>query len=185
MSSTSNDPVIFCYDGSEGAARALDEARWLGTDRPAVVVCVWESAREDARSVPLAGFPPDLVEGMDEAAERDAREIATRGAMLVPHAQPVVLKAEGSIWRTVLVYAETRHAATIVVGSRGRGGLTAAILGSVSRGVLDHAHRPVLVVPAPHRQPQLDASARAPGETSAMSAKDAHRAASAWVSQGQ
>lgn len=178
MSSASNDPVIFCYDGSEGAGRALEEARWLGDDRPAVVVSVWESAREDARSVPLVGFPPGMIENMDEKAERRTGEIATRGATLVPRAQPVVLKANGSIWETVVAYAEMRHAAAIVVGSRGRGVLRAAILGSVSRGVLDHALRPVLVVPGPHRRPHLEAGARVSRQSSLTSAKDPTSSAS-------
>ncbi len=147
MRNKSNNPVVFCYDGSEDAGRALKTAGWIGGDRPASVVCVWESARDDARRVPPAGFPPGLVDGMDEVAERHARETATRGAALVSGAQPVALRADGAVWRTILAYADCQHAAVIVLGSRGRGGLSSAFLGSVSRGVLDHAHQPVLVVP--------------------------------------
>lgn len=42
-----------------------------------------------------------------------------------------------------------READLVVVGSRGRSGLTAALLGSVSRHVLQHAPCPVVVVKAP------------------------------------
>lgn len=148
MRSTVSNPVVFCYDGSEGAGRALGEARWLCHGRPALVICVWESAREDARGVPALSVPPGLIEDMDAEAERHARETARRGAAIVGGAQPVAVRADGSAGRAIVAYADACDAAAIVVGSRGRGGLSAAILGSVSRGVLDHAHRPVVVVPA-------------------------------------
>ncbi|HEX2427948.1 MAG TPA: universal stress protein, partial [Gaiellaceae bacterium] len=44
---------------------------------------------------------------------------------------------------------EAAEADLVVVGSHGRSGLTAALLGSVSRNVVDHASCPVVVVKAP------------------------------------
>ncbi len=46
-----------------------------------------------------------------------------------------------------------RDAAMIVVGSRGHGALSRAVLGSVSSSVVHHAHCPVVVVPAEHDGP--------------------------------
>jgi nucleotide-binding universal stress UspA family protein len=139
-------PVVYCYDGSAGARRALEEVAGLIAG-PARVICVWESAWEDARSVPVAGLPPDLVEQLDREAKQEARRLAAEGAHLVAGAQPIAVKAERSIWETIITFADTVDAAAVVVGSRGRGGLRSAILGSVSHGLVNHAHRPVLVVP--------------------------------------
>ena len=45
--------------------------------------------------------------------------------------------------------ADALDAALIVLGSRGRRGMRAALLGSTSTHVLHHARRPTLVIPSP------------------------------------
>src|SRR6187200_1957718 len=45
----------------------------------------------------------------------------------------------------IVSYANTHDADVIVVGSRGRSAVSATLLGSVSRGVLREARRPVVV----------------------------------------
>jgi nucleotide-binding universal stress UspA family protein len=48
-----------------------------------------------------------------------------------------------------VAYADSREVDMIVVGSRGRGAIASALLGSVSRGVLRASKRPVLVAHGP------------------------------------
>ena len=50
-------------------------------------------------------------------------------------------------WRTILDVADTHDAALIVLGARGLSSFRSLLLGSVSHGVAQHAHRPVLIVP--------------------------------------
>ncbi len=49
------------------------------------------------------------------------------------------------VWRAIAALADERGAAAIAVGSRGRGAMKAAVLGSVSSGLVHNARRPVLV----------------------------------------
>jgi nucleotide-binding universal stress UspA family protein len=53
-----------------------------------------------------------------------------------------------SVVATVLDVASELEADVVVAGSRGRGGLKSLLLGSVSHGLVEHADRPVLVIPA-------------------------------------
>ena len=50
-------------------------------------------------------------------------------------------------FRALLDLADELDAPVIVMGSRGRSPVAAAVLGSVSTGVLHHGRRPVLIVP--------------------------------------
>jgi nucleotide-binding universal stress UspA family protein len=52
----------------------------------------------------------------------------------------------GSAVPEIVAYADYRDVDLIVIGSRGHGSLTSAVLGSVSHGVLRHTSRPVLIV---------------------------------------
>jgi nucleotide-binding universal stress UspA family protein len=115
----------------------------------------FQAARQ--RGVPLAAVhawaldpPADLeaVHGPPRMAETVARRTLER-ALRQWHSQypdvPVVTKlVRDEPARAVT--AESRGAALVVVGSRGRGHLTGAVRGSVSQAVLRHGHSPVAVV---------------------------------------
>lgn len=58
------------------------------------------------------------------------------------------LLVQGSIVETILEKAEDLEAGLIIVGSHGHGAAYGLLVGSVSRGVIQRARIPVLVVPA-------------------------------------
>jgi nucleotide-binding universal stress UspA family protein len=147
MSTLANAPVLLGYDGSAEAQRAIEYAAGLFHDRPAVVLNVWSLAPV-ATSFGMISIPPSEV----DAHEQSARATAENGAAIARaaglEARPQI--AEGTIegvWRTILQVADHLGASAIVVGSRGLTGVRSIVLGSVSSGVVHHAHRPVLVVP--------------------------------------
>jgi nucleotide-binding universal stress UspA family protein len=99
------------------------------TNRPAAVL-VAVLARTGARF----GFSGSLAEpdAIDGSSEEAARASADDGVALAR-----------------LEEAEADNADVIVMGSRGLTGVKSFLLGSVSHAVLQHADRPVVVVPSP------------------------------------
>lgn len=53
---------------------------------------------------------------------------------------------EGDARDTLPVYAEQHQAVALVVGSRGKGAVSRALLGSVSTYLIHHSKTPVVVV---------------------------------------
>lgn len=158
-------PVLVCYDGSAESDSALDVALSVFGPREVVVVTAWQSlqtelAESGAIALATGGGPvfsggaadghgddarhQDLAHDLMLAAERRAR---AAGRTVITRVE----QADAAVWQTLLEVAEEIDAPVVVTGTRGRGALASAILGSVSRELLAHSHRPVLVVPAaPH-----------------------------------
>ncbi|BCL16494.1 universal stress protein [Micromonospora sagamiensis] len=130
--------VVVGVDGSELSLVALGFAveRAAGRDAPLHVVRTWAPAQWRSQ-----GFDPDEA----QAAERASLdESLGRWRESVPGLTVTTEVLAGNA-ASVLVEA-SRDAQLVVVGTRGRGGLRGALLGSVSQQVLQHAHCPVAVV---------------------------------------
>jgi len=152
--SSADGPLIICYDGSEDARHAIGRAGGLFAGRRALVVCVWQPtaapgglgfAGETAGMVDLFEFDRTAAKAGDRVAEEGARLARDAGL----RAEPVAVQAAGPVWKTIIEIADRDDAATIVMGSRGRAGLRAMLLGSVSSSVVHHADRPTLIVRHP------------------------------------
>jgi len=61
-------------------------------------------------------------------------------------AKPKTSETIGSVVQTITDYAVVEKIDLIIMGTRGMGGFKKMLLGSVSNGVVTHAHCPVLVV---------------------------------------
>ncbi|MGV9730477.1 universal stress protein [Streptomyces albogriseolus] len=125
-------------DGSPHAAAAVD-------------VAFEEAALRGAHLRALYVWHPPLLGVLDEdAAVRECRRVLSETVAGRTATYPdVELHHEVVRGHPVQVLTEaSEHALGLVVGTRGRGGFTGMLLGSVSQGVLHHAGCPVITVPA-------------------------------------
>ncbi|WP_370330889.1 universal stress protein [Mycolicibacterium hippocampi] len=153
--------IVVGVDGSAGSRVAVD---WAARDAalrcvPLTLVHVLPGAAVQAWiQVPL---PPAFVEDEQKAA----REILADAVAVVEAAteggQPVRVDQKIATGQAIPALADlTKDADMIVVGSRGLGKWERRLLGSVSTGLVQHAHCPVAVIhdedpliPHPDRAP--------------------------------
>jgi nucleotide-binding universal stress UspA family protein len=146
--------ILIGYDGSVEADNAIRRAAELLSPRRAVVAHVWDSLAELMLHSDIDQLSGTMRQAADEIDAEDARqadELAGQGAAVAEaaglDAAPVTARGKPRAWRALVQLADEHDAGAVVVGSRGLGRVKSALLGSVSSGVLDHSHRPVLIVP--------------------------------------
>jgi nucleotide-binding universal stress UspA family protein len=149
LSSSASGPILLCFDRSEGARRAIEVAGALFPGRKAVVLHVWSPI---AVSVSAYGGLMPLPAYDDSQLTKVARAVAEEGAGLANAAglDATAAISEGTYegtWHAVLDGAKQQGATLIVIGARGLSTFKSFVLGSVSHGVAQHAHVPVLIVP--------------------------------------
>jgi nucleotide-binding universal stress UspA family protein len=153
MARDGGSAVLIAYDGSGPARNAVDHAARLFAGGAALVVTAWSSLRQTGGAARVA-LSDDVIQEaigkLDASAEAAASRTAEEGAERARHAgmdaSSLVVRADPSVWASIVAATEEHDARAVVVGSRGRSGLRSAVLGSVSNGVVHHCRRPVVVV---------------------------------------
>ena len=133
--------ILVAWDGSEHATRALAEAVDIARTQQARLTLL-------AVAAPLHIWPGQFVPPISQTDLLEAaRQVAAEGEKLVPEGVAVSSHAaSGQPGVELLKRATAANHDLIVMGSRGRGAIRSAVLGSVSHFVLNHARVPVLVV---------------------------------------
>lgn len=142
--------IVVGVDHSEGAKAALRFAVGEAKLRHASlrVVHAWQLGYVAAGFIP--GSYPELGDELEEL--RDAAEAALEATLheIVPATGAVEIErrvVEGAA--AAVLVDESRDAELLVVGSRGLGGFSGLLLGSVSQQCAHHATCPVVIVRAP------------------------------------
>jgi nucleotide-binding universal stress UspA family protein len=140
------ETIVVGIDGSDVSREALrwaiDEARVHGARVTAVHA--WEPPAPVAEVAPmptidLVDFVPEFRDAAGKLVSNVVEEIVGDDASVT--VEPIAV--EGSPAEALIDAA--RNARLVVVGSRGHGGFTALLLGSVSHKVAQHALCPVVI----------------------------------------
>ena len=138
--------ILIATDGSDSSLEAVDFGLELALAEHAEATIIHVTV-----PIEWAVYPFGPLDAIPNEAPAVAQDDALRSALERAAAKGVVahpVSVLGNPVAEVPAYAERMNADLIVIGSRGLGGVTSALLGSVSKGVLKHAERPVLVVRA-------------------------------------
>ena len=140
--------ILLATDGSEEASLAARTAVDLAHKTDSELHVVYVGLQD--YGYPIYAVPElEEVRGIPEEVTKEARKLLDAEVEQVEAAGGSVAKAHLGIGRpevAIVKLAEEIGVGLIVMGSRGRGGITRALMGSVSDSVVGHAHCPVMVV---------------------------------------
>jgi nucleotide-binding universal stress UspA family protein len=140
--------VLVAYDGSEDSNKAVEAACAVSKGRTSVTLL-------HVYGIPImaytgqAGMPQSNVETLNEVVKRAAEAVVKKGLRLAARkgvkAKGEVIESTSNV-EAIVTYASSKKFDLIVIGTRGNTGFKRLLVGSVSSGVVNHAHCPVLVV---------------------------------------
>lgn len=155
--------ILVCVDGSVHAERALEEAIDLAETsrgRLTILTAVSRPPYWASSPVTIPAVEPLAVE-LAEEAKNHLRQAVDR----VPESIPVTtVLSEKPIREAIMDRLRCGGYDLLAMGSRGRGALSASVLGSVSHYALNHSMVPVLIIHTPEEKAhpaEVDAEAEA------------------------
>jgi len=142
-------PIVLCVDGSDDSMRAITTALALLPPNPTVVIATAIAPR-DPSLVTGGGHAGGVmtVEELDQVERTqaaDGQSIVEQAAKDLGLANAEIVTIRGDAGRAICGLAEERSARAIVMGTRGRGKVKRALLGSVSDYVVRNAPCPVII----------------------------------------
>jgi nucleotide-binding universal stress UspA family protein len=136
--------ILVAVDGSPDAEEALTQAIDIAESEHTRLTLITGVQEVAASTYLVAG---EMVAGLIDAARKEAETILGRARGRVPDDLSVTTVLAAEPIRTALIrQIEVGGHDLVVIGSRGRGAVRAALLGSVSHHVLHHSPIPVLII---------------------------------------
>ncbi len=138
--------ILLPTDGTEeaepAARTAIDLADSTGSEPHVVYVGGLPNFLDGPGTI---GYDHPLFDKHEEEAREVLRKLAWR-VQVAGGAVAGIHRRMGGVAEEVVGLAEALRVDLIVMGSRGRGGIKRALMGSVSDSVVRHAHCPAMIV---------------------------------------
>ncbi len=144
--------ILVAVDGSTDSERAFAFALKLAgkTGARLTVLKVLPGITTLGAMASRAPLPQSTYDEFYRFAEKESKEIVNRELSQARghgvKAKGEVVRSSGTVVSGIVDFATKDKADLIVIGTRGLGGFKRLLMGSVSTGVVTHAHCPVLVV---------------------------------------
>jgi len=151
--------ILVAQDGSESSQRAAQAALELAEKLKADLVVLHAISSPTSYYHSTIASPTGMSLPAPSQHEIDAyyayaRKVAlgivgeteSKAKKQGIHVKTEIPEAVSSIVETIVNHASKENVDLIIVGTRGLGGFKKMLLGSVSSGIVSHAHCPVLIV---------------------------------------
>ena len=140
--------IMVAFDGSNDSIKAVGLACTLTLKFNSKLTVVHVFSSPSVGYSATSGMPIPDYKALEESKRADAKEVLSKGLQLAAkegvEANGELIEAP-SVVEALVEFAAKEKADLIVTGTRGMTGFKKLIMGSVSSGLVNHAHCPVMV----------------------------------------